>query len=72
MAVLEWRVQGTGAATGRPYDNEYCGVYVIHNGVIVEVREYLNTRVVRDSVSCARPSAASARSIVARDLWSDP
>jgi uncharacterized protein len=42
-AVLEWRVQGTATATGRPYDNDYCGVFVIRDGRIVEVREYLDS-----------------------------
>lgn len=42
-AVLEWRVRGIGATTGRPYDNEYCGVFVIRGGEIVAVREYLDS-----------------------------
>jgi uncharacterized protein (TIGR02246 family) len=42
-AVLEWNVQGIGAATGRPYDNDYCGVFVIRDGRIAAVREYLDT-----------------------------
>jgi hypothetical protein len=41
--VLEWRVQGVAAATGLPYDNEYCGVFVVRDGRIVEVREYLDS-----------------------------
>lgn len=43
-AVLEWRVTGTGAATGLPYDNRYAGIFVVRDGRIVEVREYLDTR----------------------------
>ena len=43
-AVLEWRVQGIAAATGLPYDNEYCGVFVVRAGRIAEVREYLDTQ----------------------------
>lgn len=42
-AVLEWRVRGVAAATGRPYDNEYCGVFTVRHGRIVEVREYLDS-----------------------------
>lgn len=42
-AVLEWRVQGVAAATGRHYDNEYCGVFIIRDELIVEVREYLDS-----------------------------
>ncbi len=42
-AVLEWRVRGIGTATGRAYDNEYCGVFVIRGGEIVAVREYLDS-----------------------------
>lgn len=42
--VLEWRVQGIASATGLPYDNEYCGVFVVRDGRIAEVREYLDTQ----------------------------
>jgi uncharacterized protein len=42
-AVLEWRVRGVGAATGRAYDNEYCGVFVMRGGEIVAVREYFDS-----------------------------
>jgi ketosteroid isomerase-like protein len=42
-AVLEWRVQGTATATGKTYDNDYCGVFIIRNGRIADVREYLDT-----------------------------
>ena len=42
-AVLEWRVEGVATATGRRYDNEYCGVFTISGGRIVEVREYLDS-----------------------------
>ena len=43
-AVLEWSVRGVAAATGRCYDNDYCGVFVIRDGHIVRVREYLDTQ----------------------------
>lgn len=42
-AVLEWRVQGVAAATGRNYDNAYCGVFRVRDGRITEVREYLDS-----------------------------
>jgi ketosteroid isomerase-like protein len=42
-AVLEWRVRGVSAHTGLTYDNEYCGVFVVRDGRIAEVREYLDT-----------------------------
>lgn len=42
-AVLEWSVRGVAAANGRPYDNDYAGVFVVRDGRIVEVREYLDT-----------------------------
>jgi len=42
-AVLEWRVHAVATATGREYDNEYCGVFVVRDGRIVEVREYLDS-----------------------------
>lgn len=41
--VLEWRVQGIAAATGLAYDNDYCGVFTVRHGQIVEVREYLDS-----------------------------
>lgn len=34
--VLEWRVRGIASATGLPYDNEYCGVFTVRHGRIVE------------------------------------
>jgi hypothetical protein len=43
-AVLEWRVRGRAAATGKDYDNSYCGVFVIRQGRITEDREYLDSR----------------------------
>jgi ketosteroid isomerase-like protein len=42
-AVLEWRVQGIAAATGKSYDNVYCGVFLFRDGRIAEVREYLDS-----------------------------
>jgi uncharacterized protein len=42
-AVLEWTVRGTSAATGEQYDNAYCGVFVIRDGRIAAVREYLDS-----------------------------
>jgi hypothetical protein len=41
--VLEWTVRGVGAATGKAYDNEYCGVFVYRDGRIAAVREYFDT-----------------------------
>jgi uncharacterized protein len=42
-AVLEWRVQGIATATGKPYDNDYCGIFIIRDGRIAHVREYLDS-----------------------------
>jgi uncharacterized protein len=41
--ALEWHVQAR-SATGAPYDNNYCGIFVVHDGKIAAVREYLDTR----------------------------
>ena len=41
--VLEWRVHAR-AATGADYHNEYCGVFIVRDGRIETVREYLDTR----------------------------
>ncbi len=49
-AVLEWRVCATAAATGKPYDNSYAGVFVVRDGRIVEVREYLDTLHASDTI----------------------
>lgn len=46
-AVLQWRVTGTGTATDRPYDNDYCGVFIITDGLIQHVQEYFDTDHVR-------------------------
>jgi hypothetical protein len=41
--VLEWRVQARNAA-GEAYDNLYAGFFVVHDGKITTVREYLDSR----------------------------
>jgi uncharacterized protein len=41
--ALEWRVTARSAA-GVEYDNEYCGMFVVREGRIVAVREYLDSR----------------------------
>jgi uncharacterized protein (TIGR02246 family) len=56
-AVLEWQVKGIAAATGKRYDNEYCGVFVVRDGRIAEVREYLDSLHAADTLfppSCPR------------------
>jgi uncharacterized protein len=53
LAVLEWQVQGIAAATGKPYHNEYCGVFVIRDGCIAEVREYLDSLHAADTLFAA-------------------
>jgi ketosteroid isomerase-like protein len=40
--ALEWRVQARTAA-GEDYDNSYCGIFVVRDGRIAEVREYLDS-----------------------------
>jgi ketosteroid isomerase-like protein len=42
-AVLEWNKRGVGTATGKAYDNDYCGVFVVRDGRIAAVREYLDS-----------------------------
>ena len=49
-AVLEWQVQGIASATGKRYDNEYCAVFVIRDDRISEVREYLDSLHVADTL----------------------
>lgn len=40
--ALEWRVRARTAA-GAPYDNHYCGIFVVRDGKIAAVREYLDS-----------------------------
>ena len=40
--ALEWTVRARSAA-GEDYENAYCGIFVIRDGRIAEVREYLDT-----------------------------
>lgn len=40
--ALEWRVRAT-TAGGLDYDNHYCGIFIVRDGQIAEVREYLDT-----------------------------
>lgn len=42
VVVLEWRVRAR-TARGTDYANAYCGVFVVRDGRIAEVREYLDT-----------------------------
>lgn len=47
-------VQATGQATtraGAPYNNEYCFVYRMQDGLIKEVTEYLDTELVTNALS---------------------
>lgn len=41
--ALEWHVSARNAA-GEPYENDYCGIFVIEHGKIAAVREYLDSR----------------------------
>jgi ketosteroid isomerase-like protein len=41
--ALEWHVQARTAA-GLEYDNEYCGIFIVRDGRIAVVREYLDSR----------------------------
>ncbi|HTR68675.1 MAG TPA: nuclear transport factor 2 family protein [Mycobacteriales bacterium] len=41
--ALEWHVSARTAA-GEPYENDYCGIFVIADSKITAVREYLDTR----------------------------
>jgi ketosteroid isomerase-like protein len=34
--------------SGRPYDNQYCHVFKLQEGQILEVTEYLDTQLVND------------------------
>jgi len=41
--ALEWRVDARSAATGAEYRNSYCGIFVVRDGQIVAIREYLDS-----------------------------
>lgn len=57
-AVLEWRVRGTGAATGLAYDNAYSATFVVRDGRIAEVREYLDSLHAARALFANRPGSA--------------
>jgi uncharacterized protein len=40
--ALEWKVSAR-TAGGEDYENSYCGIFVVEDGRIQEVREYLDT-----------------------------
>jgi ketosteroid isomerase-like protein len=42
VVVLEWRVQAR-TARGGEYANAYCGLFIVRDGRIAEVREYLDS-----------------------------
>lgn len=48
--VVQARGQTT-TKTGKPYNNEYCFVYKLENGLITEVTEYLDTELVVAALS---------------------
>jgi uncharacterized protein len=41
--ALEWHVSARNAAS-QPYENDYCGIFVMRDGKIAAVREYLDSR----------------------------
>jgi ketosteroid isomerase-like protein len=43
VVALEWRVRAR-TARGARYDNRYCALFVVRDGRIAAVREYLDTR----------------------------
>jgi hypothetical protein len=43
--ALEWHVSAR-TPTGEPYENDYCGIFVIRDGRIAAVREYFDGRYV--------------------------
>lgn len=45
VAVVQQRLQATAKATGRSYDNQYCWIYTVRDGKIVEMEEYADTLV---------------------------
>lgn len=45
FAVVQQRLKATAKATGKPYDNQYCWVYEVRDGRIVDIEEYADTLV---------------------------
>ena len=45
VAVVQQRLTGTAKATGAAYDNQYCWVYTVRDGRIVDMEEYADTMV---------------------------
>jgi ketosteroid isomerase-like protein len=51
--ALEWRVHAR-TPDGADYRNAYCGVFVIRDGRIAAVREYLDTQYAAQTLLAAR------------------
>lgn len=45
VAVVQQRLQATAKATGSAYDNQYCWIYEVRDGRIVNIEEYADTMV---------------------------
>lgn len=45
FAVVQQRLKATAKATGLPYDNQYCWVYEVRDGRIVNIEEYADTMI---------------------------
>jgi ketosteroid isomerase-like protein len=43
VAVVQQRLTATAKATGLPYDNQYCWIYEVRDGRIVDIEEYADT-----------------------------
>ena len=43
FAVVQQRLTATAKATGLPYDNQYCWIYEVRDGRIVDIEEYADT-----------------------------
>jgi uncharacterized protein len=54
--ALEWRVEARAAGTGEEYRNSYCGIFVVRDGRIATIREYLDSEYAK-RVLFHRPSS---------------
>jgi ketosteroid isomerase-like protein len=53
VVILEYASHGTGAATGKPYHQNYVSIVTIRDGKVVHWRDYSNPLVVIDTIGGA-------------------
>jgi hypothetical protein len=50
MLVAEWRGEIDVLATGRPYNNTYCGLFTFRDGKITQYKEYIDPTLLTEAL----------------------